>query len=61
MFLRFIAATGIFALGYFIGREVGRLEPIVRELERARDARMSHAGTYDHEPTVDMQDRSHDI
>lgn len=57
MFSRLIAATGIFAVGYFIGREVGRMD-ILRELERARSERMPHAGTYDHEQTVDTQDRS---
>ena len=55
MFFRLMAATGLFALGYFIGREVGRMEPILRELERARNARVPHAGTYDHEQPVDTQ------
>jgi hypothetical protein len=59
MFFRLIASAGIFALGYYIGREVGRMEPIIAELEKARDARVSHAGTYDHEsPTQADEDAS---
>ena len=51
MLFRLIAGAGIFALGFYIGRQVGRMEPIIGELERARVARMPHAGTYDHEGT----------
>jgi len=53
MFSRLIAGVGLFAIGYFIGREIGRMEPIIQELQRAREARPSHAGTYDHEATVE--------
>ena len=57
MFSRLITATGIFAIGYFVGREVGRME-ILRELERARSERMPHSGTYDHEPIVEEKGHS---
>jgi hypothetical protein len=56
MFLRLIAGAGLFAIGYYVGREVGRMDPIIEELKRARDARAPHAGIYDHEPTVETQD-----
>jgi hypothetical protein len=52
MFSRLIVGAGLFALGYFVGREVGRMEPIIQELQRARDARPPYAGTYDHEAAV---------
>lgn len=57
MFLRLIAGAGLFALGYYVGREVGRMEPIVEELKMARNARAPHAGTYDHEASVGASDR----
>ena len=56
MFARLIISAGLFALGYYIGREVGRMEPIIQELQRARDARSPHAGTYDHEATVETEE-----
>jgi hypothetical protein len=56
MFSRLIAGAGLFALGYIIGREFGRMEPIIQELQRARDARPSHARTYDHDVTVEMNE-----
>ena len=56
MFSRLIAGAGLFALGYIIGREFGRMEPIIQELQRTRDARPSHARTYDHEVTVEMNE-----
>lgn len=49
VFFRLIAGAGIFALGFYVGREVGRMERIFWELERARKERVPHAGTYDHE------------
>ena len=58
MLFRLIAGAGIFALGYYIGREVGRMEPIVSELAKARGARVPHAGTYDHEPPAQADDDS---
>ena len=56
MLLRLITAAGIFALGYYVGREIGRMEPVIAELEKAREARVPHAGTYDHEPITDTPD-----
>ena len=54
MFFRLIAGAGIFALGFYFGREVGRMEQIFGEVERTRNARVPHAGTYDHEGSADM-------
>jgi len=56
MFLRLIAGAGLFALGYYVGREVGRMDPIIEELKRAREAKAPHVSIYDHEPTVETQD-----
>ena len=58
MLLRLIAAAGIFALGYYIGREVGRMEPIIAELEKSRGERVPHAGTYDHDPFMETQHKA---
>jgi hypothetical protein len=38
MWLRFIAGVGLLALGYYVGKQVGRMEPIRDELARARAA-----------------------
>ena len=39
MLLRVILGAGLFAFGYYLGREVGRHEPIREELEQARKHR----------------------
>ena len=36
--LRFLAGIGLFALGYYLGREVGRLESLREEMRRLREA-----------------------
>lgn len=36
--LRLVAGAGLLALGYYVGREVGRLQPIREELKQTRDA-----------------------
>lgn len=42
---RLVVGVGLFALGYYLGREIGRTEPIRDELKRARrqnqDARVA--------------------
>ena len=47
VFYRLIIGVGLFTLGYYIGREVGRTEHVRRELEQARQARIEET-----EPTV---------
>lgn len=37
MLLRLVTGVALFALGYYLGKEVGRMEPVREELERARD------------------------
>jgi hypothetical protein len=37
--VRLLVGAGLFALGYYLGREVGRHEPILEELEQARRRR----------------------
>ena len=61
MLFRLIAGAGIFALGYYIGREVGRMEPIISELAKAHGARVPHAGTYEHEPPTREHDDSSNV
>ena len=58
MLFRLIAAAGIFALGYYIGREIGRMEPIIAELEKSRSERVPHAGTYEHETIAETPDKA---
>lgn len=36
--LRLLAGAGLLAFGYYLGRQVGRMEPIREELARARGA-----------------------
>ena len=37
MIVRLFLGAGLFALGYYLGREVGRSEPVREELRRARE------------------------
>ena len=37
MLVRLVLGVGLFALGYYLGREVGRAEPVREELRRARE------------------------
>jgi hypothetical protein len=37
MILRALTGAALLLLGYYIGREVGRTEPIRKELEEARE------------------------
>jgi hypothetical protein len=36
MLTRIVAGIGLFALGYYLGKEVGRTEPVREELATAR-------------------------
>ena len=37
MILRLLVGVGLLALGYYVGREVGRAEPVREELRKARE------------------------
>ena len=39
LFLRVLVASGLLLLGYYVGREIGRTEPVREELRRERDRR----------------------
>ena len=39
MVYRLVIGVSLFALGYYLGREVGRTEPIREKLRRARSAK----------------------
>lgn len=41
MLLRLITGAGLLALGYYVGKQVGRMDPIREDLERLRDERRS--------------------
>ncbi len=36
--VRLLIGVGLFSLGYFVGREIGRLESLREEMRRLRDA-----------------------
>jgi hypothetical protein len=38
MVFRILAGVGLFALGYYVGREIGKTEHIRRQLQQAREA-----------------------
>ena len=44
MLFRLIAGAGLFAFGYYLGKQIGRMEPIRDELEQARRERDTQAG-----------------
>lgn len=37
MIVRLLLGAGLFAFGYYVGKQVGRTEPIREEMARARD------------------------
>jgi hypothetical protein len=37
MFFRVFVSLGLLALGYYVGREIGRAEPIRKDLENLRN------------------------
>ena len=41
MIFRLLAGVGLLALGYYVGREVGRAEPIREELRKTREEKPS--------------------
>jgi len=43
MLLRLITGVGLFAFGYYIGKQVGLAEPIREELARAREKEKAEA------------------
>ncbi len=42
--IRLLMGAGLFALGYYVGREIGRLESIRDEMRRLREAREGGSG-----------------
>jgi hypothetical protein len=41
--MRVITGIGLFAFGYYIGKQVGRMEPVNEELSQTRHARTTDA------------------
>jgi hypothetical protein len=58
MLLRLIAGIGLVAFGYYIGRQVGRMEPIREELQRAREAQAEDTDSDRKQATAEAPDRS---
>ena len=42
--IRLLMGVGLFALGYYVGREIGRLESIREEMRRLREAQQADGG-----------------
>ncbi len=53
MIYRILVGVGLTLLGYYVGREVGRAEPIRKELEEGRGTRERHLES-EHESGVDV-------
>ena len=50
MWTRLITGLGLLALGYYVGKQVGRMEPIRQELERTRADAADHEAADPVEP-----------
>jgi hypothetical protein len=55
MIVRLFMGVGLLALGYFVGREVGRTESVREELQRKRSAVRDDADSREHQPTRPTQ------
>lgn len=55
MLMRVITAIGLFAFGYYIGKQVGRMEPVNEELSQTRHARTTDAS--ENQSTQTRRDR----
>ena len=53
MLARLIAGAGLFVIGYYLGKEIGRTEPIREELRRARERNSSPEPSTDAAATND--------
>ncbi|MFQ5756042.1 MAG: hypothetical protein ACE5H7_08085 [Acidiferrobacterales bacterium] len=42
MIFRILVGAGLLALGYYLGREIGRTEPVRKELRNAREKDRAH-------------------
>ena len=42
--IRLLIGAGLFALGYYVGREIGRLESIRDEMRRLREVQQTGSG-----------------
>ena len=49
MLTRLLIGAGLFAVGYLLGKEVGRMDPVREELQRAR----ATAGEADKNPAAE--------
>jgi len=52
MLLRLIASAGLIAIGYYVGKQVGRMEPVREELARARDARLADSAAEHYDDSI---------
>ena len=52
MLFRLITCAGMVAFAYYLGKQVGRMEPIREELARARDAQRVESATLEDDGNV---------
>jgi hypothetical protein len=52
MLFRLITSAGMVAFAYYLGKQVGRMEPIREELARARDAQRVESATLEDDGNV---------
>lgn len=57
MLLRLLAGAGLLALGYYVGKQVGQMEPIREDLKRLRDSDRTSDAKAEARPPAD--DASH--
>lgn len=60
MLLRLITSAGLIAFAYYVGKQVGRMEPIREELERARNAQLAESGTAEYDDSIVAEQRRDD-
>ncbi len=60
MLLRLIASAGLVAFAYYVGKQVGRMEPIREELERVRNAQLAESGTAEYDDGIVAEQRRDD-
>ncbi len=53
MLFRVFVSLGLVALGYYVGREIGRGEPIRREMEELREQERSNRAVPSPRPSDD--------
>ncbi|MCU0833638.1 MAG: hypothetical protein MUC77_04255 [Chromatiaceae bacterium] len=61
MIVRLVLGVGLFALGYYLGREVGRAEPVREALRSAREGEGTAPGATGEPPAAPGAGRGADV